>query len=72
MESLGKLRNAEDKFRNVGVAHDLSPKQREDVRRALQEARQRQGGDGGNAAGNQKFRVVGQGSRLRVLVVGKK
>ena len=35
MNNLSKLRSAEDEFRKVGVAHDLSPVQREDIKKTI-------------------------------------
>jgi len=39
MSSLKKLSSAEDRYRCVGVAHDLTPQQREAVKSVLEEAR---------------------------------
>lgn len=68
MNNLTRLKEADQRFRTVGIAHDLSPRQREEVRKALEAAR-RQQEESGQPAGNQKFRVVGQGSKLRVVKV---
>jgi len=39
MGNLKKLATADETFKNIGVAHDLTPKQREAVKNALHEAR---------------------------------
>jgi hypothetical protein len=66
MTNLNKLKSADECFRSIGVANDLSPKQREEIRRALEQARN---ADDDTASENQKYRVVGQGSNLRVIKV---
>jgi len=70
MSNLNKLKDTDDRYKRVGIAHDLSPKQREEIRKALETAG-RHTVVGSGSAENQKFRVVGQGSKLRVIKVDR-
>lgn len=73
MENLKKLRNADEKFKRISVAHDLTAKQREAIKGALEAARREQDAkatsSGGLEAGNWKFRVVDQQNLPRVIRV---
>jgi hypothetical protein len=69
MKNLRKLRDAGDEYRNISVSHDLTPTQREAVRKALGEARKQEGGGTGQKQENSRFKVVGLGSRIRVVRV---
>ena len=70
MNNLSKLRSAEDKFRKVGVAHDLSPVQREDIKKAIA-VKKAILDDTGEGSENYHFRVVGNMNRIRVIPVKK-
>jgi hypothetical protein len=60
MGNLRKLKSAEDKFKKVSVAHDLTPKQREAVKSALRMAQEEANAVGNiEEKGNFKIRVVG-------------
>ena len=70
MASLRKLKTAEERFRRISVAHDLSARQREAVKGALEEARREQGaqsGAVGSQSGNWVLRVVDQLKIPRVV-----
>ena len=73
MGSLKKLKSAEDKFKNISVAHDLTPKQREAVKGALEVAKREQtsqeGAAGGSQSGNWVLRVLDQQKIPRVVKV---
>ena len=73
MSNLKKLKNAEDKFKKISVAHDLIPKQREAVKLALASARREQetqdGVTGGSQSGNWLLRVVDQQKIPRVVKI---
>lgn len=61
MGNLRKLKNAEEKFKKVSVAHDLTPKQREAVKAALRGAQEENNAvENKEEKGNFKLRVVGQ------------
>ena len=70
MNNLSKLRSAEDKFRKVGVAHDLSPVQREDIKKTIS-VKKAILDDTGEGSENYHFRVVGNMNRIRVIPVKK-
>ena len=70
MNNLSKLRSAEDKFRKVGVAHDLSPVQREDIKKTIS-VKKAILDDSGEGSENYHFRVVGNMNRIRVIPVKK-
>ena len=70
MNNLSKLGSAEDKFRKVGVAHDLSPMQREDIKKTIS-VKKAILDDTGEGSENYHFRVVGNMNRIRVIPVRK-
>lgn len=70
MASLRKLKTAEERFKRISVAHDLSARQREAVKGALEEARREQGAQSvavGSQSGNWVLRVVDQLKIPRVV-----
>jgi len=70
MKSLSKLRDAPSDQRHIGVAHDLTPYQREAVKKALEEAKQKNtnGNEANAQSENVRLKVVGLGSmKLRVV-----
>jgi hypothetical protein len=73
MQCLKKLKTAEDKFKKISVAHDLTPKQRESVKQMLTEAKQEQDekdkSAGSSQTGTWSFRVVDQMTTPRVIRV---
>jgi len=73
MENLGRLKTADARFQQIGLGHDLPPKQREQIRKMLTEARSKDAGALSNGAnsGNMKYRVVGMGSKMRVIKITK-
>ena len=66
MNNLGKLKNANEVYKKVSVAHDLSTAQRESVRNAVEE-KKRLLDSNGSGAENYIFRVVGNLNRIRIL-----
>ena len=73
MQCLKNLKTAEDKFKKISVAHDLTPKQRESVKRMLTEAKKEQEekekSAGSSQTGSWSFRVVDQMTTPRVIRV---
>jgi hypothetical protein len=67
MKNLSKLKSAQECHRSISIAHDLAPGQRDEIRKALEEARRQAGAGSSQMAGNLKFKVVGLGSRIRIL-----
>jgi len=39
MSNLRKLKQSVDKFRSIGIAHDLTPKERQDIKNMVEEAK---------------------------------
>ena len=70
MNNVSKLRSAEDKFRKVGVAHDLSPVQQKDIKKTFA-VKKAILDDTGEGSENDHFRVVGNMNRIRVIPVKK-
>jgi hypothetical protein len=73
MGSLKNLKSADEKFKKISVAHDLTPKQREAVKGALEAAKREQlsqdGAVSGSQSGNWVFRVLDQQKIPRVVRV---
>ena len=71
MKSLHKLKNAKAEHKIISVSHDLTPFQRDEVRQALREARQQPISAKDQQAENMKYKVVGLGSKIRVVCMEK-
>lgn len=70
---LKELKTAAEHFKGVSVAHDLTPLQREQVKRVYQEAKERLNTQQDPESGNVRILVVGQTSRPRaVMIKGQK
>jgi len=61
-----------EKFRRVSVAHDLNPKDREEIKSLIQQAKQEHVDNSDESTENYWFRVVGQGGRRRVIKIKKR
>jgi len=66
MRNLKRLKDARAEHRCISVSHDLSPFQREAVKRALDDAKQ-QGAGSSLSSENIRYKVVGLGSKIRVV-----
>ena len=74
MSNLRKLKETVDKFRVIGIGHDLHPSEREENKRLIKEAQEAYESEE-SGAGNQenvKFVVVGRGDRRKVIKISKK
>jgi len=71
MSNLCSLRRAEERFKGISVAHDLTPKQREERKRMVAEAKQDHESNESEPVENFRFLVVGQGPRKRVIKIRK-
>lgn len=65
------LRQAEERFKGISVAHDLTPKQREDRKRMIAAAKQEHESNDSESVENFRFLVVGQGAKVRVIKIRK-
>ena len=70
MNNLQKLKFADDRFRFVGIAHDLTVKQRDDAKRLVDDAKKIQD-DSGETSENYKFFVVDHFTKPRVIRLKK-
>lgn len=64
MESLGKLRGAEDKYKGLSIVHDRTKKEREELKKLVQEAKDKQEQD---KSGEWIYRVRGSSSAMRIV-----
>jgi Zn finger protein HypA/HybF involved in hydrogenase expression len=67
MESLFKLKNAQDVFRNISVTHDMTQQERQACKTLVEEAKTRQS----NEQGEFKWRVRGLPGMLKLIRVHK-
>ena len=63
MSNLRNLKQPVEKFQGIGISHDFSPKERDDRRRMIQEAKLEHDDLGTDQSENYKFIVVGHGLR---------
>ena len=71
MANLRNLKYSVDKFKKIGISHDLPPKEREENKRTVEEAKLAHDTQGNDTAENYKFLVVGHGNRKKVITVKK-
>jgi len=71
MENLRNLKQPIVKFRGISIAHDLHPKEREEIKRLVDEAKQDHVDNCDEDVGNFKFLVVGKGPKRKVIKIKK-
>lgn len=71
MQNLKCLKQADAHFRNVSVAHDLTPSQREEVKKMIEAAKQSHIDNDEEDVNNFRFLVVGQGAKRKVIKIRK-
>jgi len=69
--NLKNLKDSDIRFKGISVAHDLSPGQREEIKRLVEQAKRDHVSTSSDGAENYWFRVVGQGPRMRVIKIKK-
>jgi len=69
MANIRDLKQAEDRFKGVGISQDLPPKEREEIKRMLADAKSDHEANNPGDSVNYKFLVVGQGQRKKVIKV---
>ena len=69
--NLKNLKEAEARFKGISLAHDLTPRQRAESKRLIEVAKQDHVGTSADGPENYWFRVVGQGTRMRVVKTRK-
>ena len=72
MSSLGCLRDAEAPYKGISVAHDMSPWQREETKKLVEQAKQEHVSRSNEPVENFWFLVVGRGAKMRIMTVRKK
>lgn len=72
---MSNLRNLKDtsieKFRGIGLSHDLSPQDRDENKKMVEATKKEMNDEEESSAENYWFRVVGHGSRKRVIKIRK-
>ena len=71
MSNLRRLRQTVERFKGISVAHDLTPKQREERKRMIAVAKQDHESNDSESVVNFRFLVVGQGPKKRVIKIRK-
>jgi len=71
MSNLRNLKQPVDKFQGIGISHDLHPKEREERKQMIQEAKLEHDTLGEDGSENFRFFVVGQGQRRKVIKIRK-
>jgi len=66
MVKFEELKEADARFKGISLAHDLTPRQREEVKKLIDAAKQDHVGSSSDGPENYWFRVAGLGSRMRV------
>ena len=66
------LRLAGGRFKGIGISPDRAPKEREEIKKMLAEAKTDHDANNPGDSENYKFLVVGQGSRRKVIKIKKK
>lgn len=71
MSNLKNLRQADARFKGISVSHDLTPKQREEVKTLIADAKKEHDESSTESSENFRFLVVGKGTRKRVIKIRK-
>jgi len=72
MSNLRKFKDSSvPKFKGVSISHDLHPNERLEIKNMVETAKKKLVEEEGGCAENYWFRVVGHGSRRRVIKIGK-
>ena len=69
IKNLGKLKSAQEKYKNISVSHDLPPAKREEMKKKLAEEKEKY--QNNPEAENCKFLVVGHYTKMRVIRIQK-
>ena len=70
--NLSNLRQPIEKFRGIGISHDLHPREREEIKLTVDKAKHDHINNGGDAVENYKFIVVGKGQRRKAIKIQRK
>jgi len=72
MSNLRKLKQPIDRFKGISISQDLHPKERQEIKQMLDEAKLEHSQNSSEALENYRFLVVGKGSRRKVIKVERK
>ena len=67
MQNLKNLKTTVDKFRRIGVSHDLHPKERVENKALIEEAKREFSANSNEQMENYRFLVVGRGQTKKVV-----
>ena len=65
------LKDAEAPYKGISVAHDMTPWQRDEIKKLVQLAKEEHSRVEADPAENYWFRVVGKGTKMRIVKVRK-
>lgn len=65
--NLRNLKEATARFKGISVAHDMTPAQRDEIKKLLHQAKQEHESTSTDGPENYWFRVVGYGNKLKVI-----
>ena len=71
MSNLSNLKQTVEKFRGISVAHDLSPREREERKQLVERAKQEHAATSTDDTENFQFIVEGRGERRRIIKIRK-
>jgi len=71
MANLRNLKQPIDRFRGIGISQDLHPKERQENKRLIEEAKRTHDETDLGKVENFRFLVVGSGQRRRVITIKK-
>jgi len=66
-----KLKQTIDKFKGIGISHDMTPKVRQERKDMIEEAKREHESNNSDSVENYRFLVVGRGSRRKVIKIKK-
>jgi len=69
MSNLRNLKQPVEKFRGISISHDFHPKERQERKRLIEEARLDHADNCADSVENYKFIVVGRGPRQKVIKI---
>ena len=69
--NLRNLKHTVDKFKGVGISKDLNPKERQEIKDFISDAKNEHCANSSESAENFRFLVVGKGQRRKVIKIKK-
>jgi len=72
MSNLRKLKQPIDRFKAISISHDLHPKERQEIKQMIDEAKQKHIQTCDESVENYRFLVVDKGPRRKVIKIPRK